>query len=129
MQIEKKHPNLCVQCNTKTSTTKQYSVLSGEYFYIATCENNHSKEYLVEFIEVCPICRSPPLLACNCIQQTKTCANRHSWMKCRKCKNITISRKGRHIVKCDKYKPCRGENAIIHIWKKIINTLSFHYHY
>lgn len=56
----------------------KYSILSGE--------NNHTKEFLIENIEVCPICKNTPISICNYIQQTKTCKNKHSWMRCIKCK-------------------------------------------
>jgi hypothetical protein len=121
MQIEKFPPILCELCKSKNNLQKFYSVLSGENFYQTQCENNHIKEYLVEIIEVCPICKNPPLSACNCIQQTKTCKNNHSWMKCRKCKHLSIQNKYKHIVKCEKCFPTKNLRYYINIWKQYIN--------
>lgn len=117
MQIETLPTDVCNVCLKKTVMDKHYSTLSDSYYYSTCCENNHKHEYLMELIEVCPICQTPAVFQCNCTQKTKRCKNNHSWMKCTKCKYVSVSKNYNHMKDCAKCKP--GFNSI---WNKIINV-------
>lgn len=105
MQIEKQLPLLCHICNEVNVYKKQYNSLFQDYIYMSKCDNNHYQQYPIIYEEVCPLCKLNAITNCNCINTTKTCINNHSWMTCKKCRFITISKKKKHITFCNKCNP------------------------
>ena len=99
MQIEKDPPDFCNICHEKNMYRKQYSSLFKKQIYLSHCINNHTHQYPIKYIEVCPICQNIPILI---NQQTKTCKYNHSWLKCKRCNYVTISNKKQRILYCKK---------------------------
>jgi hypothetical protein len=95
-------PTKCKICEKKVENMEFYSSISNTKIIISKCPDGHNFEIPIELVEVCPYCMTKAILRCNCIQTTKTCANGHSWLICRKCKHITKSETRDHIVSCEK---------------------------
>ena len=96
MQIEKHPPLFCKICNEAVSYKKIYNSLFNGYVNITMCKNNHFLQYPIKYKEVCPICNLVPI---DKDQIIKKCINNHSWMICKKCKYISVSK---NTVCCEK---------------------------
>ena len=105
MYAQAKPSDNCKVCSKPVTHTYHTSELSGEQVCVSICPDKHMTQTVLENREVCPYCQSPSERSCRCIQQTKHCANNHSWLRCSVCSHVTKSEKETHIVHCEKCHP------------------------
>ena len=101
-------PATCRLCNEPvTMSIIHTSALHGKDVCTSACANLHMIETCIDVTEeeVCPVCETAAVKQCNCVQQTKTCANGHAWLVCMKCRHVTTRPLGAHIRRCDACHP------------------------